>query len=289
MAADVTPPQRRARLGQELRRLRSLAGLSGDQLATRVGISQAKVSRIETNVTARPAMDVIARWLDAVDATGEDRQRVMSLAEAVVTDISSWQAIHRGSLEDRQRQLLELDELASDIRHFQPFLVPGPFQTAEYAYAVIEAARFSAGTDVDEAVAMRTKRGARLRDNQDGPQYHVVVTEAATRWVPQGNGHLRRSQLEHLVLCAQAPRITLQIILNDAPMEMSPMTGFVWVTYRDPAQAPVVRVETPTVGLALGGSDDLATYGVVWDRMLRAAMSPEESVGWLTVIARNAS
>lgn len=286
---DMTPPQQRARLGQELRRLRSLAGLSGDQLATRVGISQAKVSRIETNVTARPAMDVIARWLDAVEAKAEDRDRVMALAEAVVTDISSWQSIHRGSLEDRQRQLLELDELASNIRHFQPFLVPGPFQRPEYAHAVIESSRFSAGTDVDEAVAMRMKRGARLRDDQDGPQYHVVVTEAAARWVPQGNAHLRQAQLEHLLLSAQAPRINLQVILNDAAMEMSPMTGFVWVTYKDPEQAAVVRVETPTVGLALGGSDDLATYAVIWDRMLRAAMTPKESMDWLTAIARNAS
>ncbi|MBB5834775.1 Scr1 family TA system antitoxin-like transcriptional regulator [Kribbella italica] len=285
----VTPLEQRKRLGQELRRLRSLAGLSGDQLATRVGISQAKVSRIETNVTARPAMDVIARWLDAVDATTEERERVMLLAEAVVTDISSWQAIHRGSLEDRQRQLLELDELASQIRHFQPFLVPGPFQTAEYAHAVIESARFSAGTDVDAAVAMRMKRGARLRDHQDGPQYHVVVTEAAACWVPKGNTSLRRAQLEHLILCANAPRITLQVILNDAPMEMSPMSGFVWVTYSDPAQESVVRVETPSVGLALGGSDDLATYAIVWDRMLRAAMSPDESADWLAVSAHNAS
>lgn len=285
---EMTPPQQRARLGQELRRLRSLAGLSGEQLAARVGISQAKVSRIETVVTARPAMDVIARWLDAVEAAREDRERVMALAEAVVTDISSWQAIHRGSLEDRQRQLLELDELASHIRHFQPFLVPGPFQTPEYAHAVIESSRFSAGTDVDEAVAMRMKRGARLRDNKDGPQYHVVVTEAAARWVPLGNARLREAQLEHLLLCAQAPRINLQVILNDAAMEMSPMTGFVWVSYRDPENAPVVRIETPTVGLALGGSDDLATYAVIWDRMLRAALSPEESVNWLTVAARNA-
>jgi transcriptional regulator with XRE-family HTH domain len=285
----MTPPQQRARLGQELRRLRSLAGLSGDQLATRVGISQAKVSRIETNVTARPAMDVIGRWLDAVEAKAEDRDRVMALAEAVVTDISSWQAIHRGSLEDRQRQLLELDELASNIRHFQPFMVPGPIQTPEYAQAVIESTRFSAGTDVDEAVAMRMKRGARMRDDQDGPQYHVVVTEAAIRWVPQGNTHLRQAQLEHLLLTAQAPRISLQVILNDAAMEMPPMTGFVWVTYKDPDQAAVVRVETPTVGLALGGSDDLATYAEIWHRMLRAAMSPEESLDWLTASARNAS
>jgi transcriptional regulator with XRE-family HTH domain len=285
----MTPPQQRARLGQELRRLRSLAGLSGDQLATRVGISQAKVSRIETNVTARPAMDVIGRWLDAVEAKAEDRDRVMALAEAVVTDISSWQAIHRGSLEDRQRQLLELDELASNIRHFQPFMAPGPIQTPEYAQAVIESTRFSAGTDVDEAVAMRMKRGARMRDDQDGPQYHVVATEAAIRWVPQGNTHLRQAQLEHLLLTAQAPRIGLQVILNDAAMEMPPMTGFVWVTYKDPDQAAVVRVETPTVGLALGGSDDLATYAEIWHRMLRAAMSPEESLDWLTASARNAS
>jgi hypothetical protein len=234
-------------------------------------------------------MDVIGRWLDAVEAKAEDRDRVMALAEAVVTDISSWQAIHRGSLEDRQRQLLELDELASNIRHFQPFMVPGPIQTPEYAQAVIESTRFSAGTDVDEAVAMRMKRGARMRDDQDGPQYHVVVTEAAIRWVPQGNTHLRQAQLEHLLLTAQAPRISLQVILNDAAMEMPPMTGFVWVTYKDPDQAAVVRVQTPTVGLALGGSDDLATYAEIWHRMLRAAMSPEESLDWLTASARNAS
>jgi transcriptional regulator with XRE-family HTH domain len=42
----VTTP--RTRLGLELRRLRELADLSGRQLKAKIGISQSKISRIES-------------------------------------------------------------------------------------------------------------------------------------------------------------------------------------------------------------------------------------------------
>ena len=283
---ELSPLQRRRRLGQELRRLRSAAGLSGEQLGELVGVSQAKISRIETGATARPALDIVTRWLDAVRASEADRSVVLELAGSVLTEVSSWQALHRGTLENRQRQLMDLDADASQIRHFQPFLIPGPMQTAEYARAVITSAHFTDETDIDAAVATRIERGKRLRRTR-GPEYHVVLTEMAVRWVPAGTDQAeRKRQWRQLVEFAKAPRITLQVIPLEAPMEMSPMVGFVWVTFRDPSQSPVVRVETPVAGLAFSGSADLETFGIVWERMLAAALSPAESTKWLNVLIR---
>jgi transcriptional regulator with XRE-family HTH domain len=283
---ELSPLQRRRRLGQELRRLRSAAGLSGEQLGELVGVSQAKISRIETGATARPALDIVTKWLDAVRASEADRSVVVELASSVLTEVSSWHAMHRGTLENRQRQLMDLDAEAREIRHFQPFLVPGPMQTAEYARAVIAGLNFSAETDVEAAVATRLERGRRLRRPR-GPAYHVVLTEMAVRWVPSGtDASARKAQWRQLIEFAKAPRITLQVIPIDAPMETSPLVGFVWVTFRDADQSPVVRVETPVAGLAFAGSDDIETFGIVWDRMVAAALSPNESTKWLNLLIR---
>ncbi|MGH3351984.1 MAG: helix-turn-helix domain-containing protein [Nocardioides sp.] len=283
---ELSPIQRRRALGAELRRLRSAAGVSGTQLGERLGTSQARISRVETSVTVKPSIDLVNRWLDAVKADEDERTKVLSLAESVLTEVHSWQAVHRGSLEERQRQLLALDEVASEIRHFQPFLVPGPLQTAEYAHAVIEASHLTANTDVEAAVAARLERGERLRSPEiDGPNYHVVVTETAVRWVPMAQHDVRQRQWEHLAEFAQSPRVTIQVITDDAPMSMPPLSGFVWVKFRDQDQH--VRVETPSLGVTVAGADDLKIYATVWGQMVLAALSPDESQTWLSLLAQD--
>ncbi|MFE6649622.1 helix-turn-helix domain-containing protein [Nocardioides sp. NPDC057772] len=283
---ELSPIQRRRALGAELRRLRSAAGLSGMQLGAQLGTSQARVSRVETSVTVKPSIDLVTRWLDVVKADKDERTKVLRLAESVLTEVGSWQAVHRGTLEQRQRQLLAMDDLASEIRHFQPFLVPGPLQTPEYAKAVIEASHLTANTDVDAAVAARMERGERLRDpNIDGPAYHVVVTETAARWVPMAQHDVRLRQWAHLAEFAQAPRVTIQVIPQDAPMSMPPLSGFVWVKFRDYEEQ--VQIETPSHGVTVAGTDDLKIYAIVWEQMLRAALSPEESQTWLSLLAQD--
>lgn len=282
---ELSPIQRRRALGAELRRLRSAAGLSGTQLGERLGTSQARVSRVETSVTVKPSIDLVTRWLDAVGADSDERAKVLGLAESVLTEVQSWQAVHRGTLEERQRQLLAMDEVASEIRHFQPFLVPGPLQTPEYAHAVIEASHLTANTDVDAAVAARMERGERLRNpDLDGPTYHVVVTESAVRWVPMAKHDVRQRQWAHLAEFAQAPSVTIQVIRQDAPMSMPPLSGFVWIKLRN--QDQYVQIETPSHGVTVAGSDDLKIYATVWEQMLHAALSPEESQTWLSLLAQ---
>ena len=58
---------KRERLATELRRLRDQAGISGRDLAHRVGISQSKVSRIESG-TVIPSLPEVTAWGEAVVA-----------------------------------------------------------------------------------------------------------------------------------------------------------------------------------------------------------------------------
>ena len=81
------PRPQLARLGAELRRVRTLAGLSGRQIADAVGISQATVSRIERGASV-PSLRELTAWADATEV-GEDRRALLlGLGEAAVNEVT---------------------------------------------------------------------------------------------------------------------------------------------------------------------------------------------------------
>lgn len=60
------PQTHRTRLGEELKRLRVLAGLSGSQMAQLIGVSQSTVSRIEKGDSVPSAAQVNV-WADGAE------------------------------------------------------------------------------------------------------------------------------------------------------------------------------------------------------------------------------
>ncbi|HET6286617.1 MAG TPA: helix-turn-helix transcriptional regulator, partial [Amycolatopsis sp.] len=84
-------PDRRTRLGRDLRALREMAGLSGRELAALVKISQSKVSRIESAL-AVPTLPEVARWCDVVGASDDRREMLITMTEAVFTEVRAWPA-----------------------------------------------------------------------------------------------------------------------------------------------------------------------------------------------------
>src|SRR2546430_6925406 len=128
------PRAKRLRLAAELRRLREMAGVSGRELAQRINISQSKISRIESGMTTPPVPAVTA-WAEAVGADAETRARLTAMTEAVFTEIQAWRMVlpGRGHL---QGEIEQREALARRVRVFQPSVIPGLLQTAEYARRV---------------------------------------------------------------------------------------------------------------------------------------------------------
>lgn len=274
----------RLRLGAQLRVIRKRAGLSGPKLAERIGISQSKVSRIENGDLWPPLTDISA-WLEASYVDQRERRRVMALAEAIETGVTTLRDLHRGSLEVRQLEIVDLDAKATAVRHFQPLVMPGLVHTPDYARACIEAANLHGERDVDAAVAARMNRVARMRA-PGAPRYHAVVTEAALLWRPAGDDDPRPGVWRSILDTADVDTMTVQVIPTGAPMTALPTCGFTVHEFRsDPT---LVIVETPAAEVTFAG-EETADFNAVWDRMLVSALSPDDSLRFIAQLAQTAS
>lgn len=275
----------RLRLGAQLRVIRKRARLSGREVANRAGFDQSKVSRIETGRLWPPLADVAA-WLDACYVDVRERDRVLALAEAIENGVTTLRDLHRGSLEVRQLEIGNLDTAATRVEHFQPLVVPGLFHTPDYARACIKAANLHGERDVESAVTARMERVERMR-RPGAPAYHAVITEAALRWVPAGAEHSLPGVWASIISTRDVDTMTVQVIPTGEPMTALPTCGYTLHTFAGD-QPPLVIVETPAAELTFTG-DETADFATVWERMVGAALPPDQSLDFIADLAATAS
>ena len=124
MASNVNPTVRRRRLGQELRRLRELKGMTAEEVAERLLVSQSKISRLENGRRSISQRDV--RDLCGVYEV-EDHRIVDSLMQMAKDSRQQgwWHSF--GDIPYSVYIGLETD--AASLRVYDPQVVPGLLQT----------------------------------------------------------------------------------------------------------------------------------------------------------------
>jgi transcriptional regulator with XRE-family HTH domain len=274
------PSAQRRRLGAELRRFRELAGISGRTLAGLVGMSQSRVSRIEAGATTPSMPDVLA-WAAAVRASPDNRDRLMALTEAAFTELRAW----RTELEAKphlQQRAADREVAARVVRVFQPFLVPGLLQTAEYARQVFALFEIPySAEDLAHAVTARMDRQLILFDQ--ARRFTFLITEWALRWRP-GPLAMLRAQWDRILSLSTLDNVTIGIVPLDAPANTVVPEGF---EIYDGAAAgdTVVAVETVHAGLTVTNRDDIALYERVWSLLGEMALFDADSRSYLTTMA----
>jgi transcriptional regulator with XRE-family HTH domain len=286
LGTDTPPLRPRERLGRELRALRLRAGLSGEQLAERIGTSQSRVSRTET-ARYRADLDMVRRWLEVTGADDETGARLVGLADDALVEVATYRSIFRGSMATEQQARIQQDATAARLRHFQPFMIPGPFHTGTYARAALLAARVADETGLDEAVAARLERGKRLR-RKGAPKYHVILTELALRWRPlDATAADHAEAIRTVQAAARVPSITVQVVTADTPTRRAPMCAFLITEFAPTVGEPtIVQVELPAVEMTFVGVDDVLAFESVWEHMADAALSPQESAKFIAGLLR---
>jgi transcriptional regulator with XRE-family HTH domain len=285
MAADSNGRTVRQYLGAELGRLRRLAGIGGRELASRVGISQSKVSRIETGA-AVPTMPEVEAWAVAVGASTEARDSLLRLTEAAHGDVQAWREAFeddRASLQDETRAY---EASARTIRNFHPAIVPGLLQTAEYTRHVLDAVNVDPeemrSHDHAAAVAGRLRRQEALYD--ESRTFEFLMTEAALRWHSHDSG-LVRPQLDRIRSVSTLRNVWIGIIPAGALVRGVPEHNFQLYEDRDDDRDPVVRIELVHARVTVTDPKDVAIYQQQFSRFRAVALDGDGARDFLTDLA----
>jgi transcriptional regulator with XRE-family HTH domain len=210
--------QRKDELAIALRDARKTAGLTGERLAARCGISQSKISKLETGKALPTATD-IERILTALGANPERTAELTALARLANTEFQSVRASLRRGLHQKQRELAALEADTQHIRFFLPLMITGLLQTPEYARASMA----SFPGDHPQAIAKRLDRQATLYN--PAKRFTFILTEAAARW-QLCEPPVMAVQMGRLASLSELPNIRLGIIPLDAYVPDGPLNTF---------------------------------------------------------------
>src|SRR5690606_16290615 len=144
--------QARIELGARLRQLREDAGLSGKQLAERLGWQPSKVSRSENARQTASESDLLA-WGQAGGAAPDVMNELTAAMAAMDEQYTTWRQRHRGGLTAIQENFRDLELSTRHFRVFEPGIVIGLLQTSEYARHIFAKVRrmYGGADEIDAA------------------------------------------------------------------------------------------------------------------------------------------
>lgn len=271
-----SPSMRRRRLAAELRQLRTEARLPIEEVAGKLKWPGSKVSRIENRQVGISTTD-LRKLLDLYQVKNRIyREQLLEMARRA-TERGWWQS-YGGAVPTALGNLIGLEAEAATIWTYEPELVPGLLQTADYARAVIRAGRpGDTAQEIDRRVEVRLERQEALtRTDPPPPKVSVVLNEGVlARRV--GGPEVMRAQLEHLMRDRDRANIVIQVLPFSGGEHPAMVGPFTMLTFLDPADPGVVNVENITGALALEQAEELRAYEAVWGAIQARAVSPDDS------------
>jgi transcriptional regulator with XRE-family HTH domain len=271
---DQSPTLRGRRLALELMRRREAAGLSREEVARRLAWSPSTMFRIETG-RSRPQPGNVLVLLDLYGVTGPEREGLVRLSRD--SRQPGWWHTFRDVLPNPYEVYIGLEAGAATIRNFEPIVIPGLLQTEKYARAALRGGpRELDHEEVERRLQVRMER-QRVLVREDRPRLWAVIDEAVIRRVV-GGPDVMRGQLRHLAECAGQGKTTLQVVPFSAGAHAGTTGPFVVMSFLEPVDPDVVYVETLAGDIYLEERPDVTRYSIAFDRLLAAALHPDESL-----------
>ncbi|MBX9396834.1 helix-turn-helix transcriptional regulator [Streptomyces sp. TRM72054] len=282
MPPRTTPTERQRRLGSELRKMRTAAGITADQAAGLLGLDRAKISNIETGI--RTISPERLRTL-ACNCDCSDPAYVEALVAMARPDGRGWWERYRGALAPGLLDIAEFETYATRMRTAHIVHIPGLLQTSDHALELFRAVLPPLPEhEVALRLAYRVER-QQVLDGDDPPEYVAVVHEAALR-MQFGGRKVARPQLDHLLDVSERPAVRLLVIPFAAGT--FPGSGQTFTYLEGPVpQLDTVQVDSTHGPEFLSGEAQLAKYRTHLDLMERIALSPDESRDFVRDVANS--
>ncbi|MEV7355580.1 helix-turn-helix transcriptional regulator [Kitasatospora sp. NPDC091276] len=263
MGLRVYITERQRRFGEELRRLREGAGMSGPEIGELLGMKGPAVSHTEAGRLSLN-LERLHVWLDVCGSDDPNyRAGLISLCQS---SGKGWWDAYKPYVVTPALDLAEFEAAATALDTYETLLIPGLLQTKGYMEIILEYA--------EKKVEFRRKR-QQILSIDNGVPFHAVIHEAALRTM-YGGPTVMRDQLNHLMEVGTLPHVTIQILPFDCPVFASTDTSF--MTLHGPhAKLNTVLLETPQGASFLGEPEAVASFRRKFDRLKGLALPPLEA------------
>ncbi len=277
MSPRNPPTVRMRRLASELRRLRSAAKMSREDVAAKTDINVATLYRLET-AKGRPQRRTMNTLLDIYDVQGEQRTELMTLLRAAGE--KGWLQPYFSSIPEEYSLYIQLESEAESVRNYESLLIPGLLQTPAYARASTEGESPGAAAELmDLQAQIRTSRQDLLTRSNPLTLW-AIVDEAVLRRVV-GGVEVMREQYEFVLSMMKLPNVTFQVVPFAAGSHPGMLGAFSLLDFPPPDPA-VVCLETMAGNLFQETEAEVAAGTLKYNHLRAMALSPAESTRLVT-------
>lgn len=258
---DPLPSLPRRRFGNHIRTARLAANLNQSDVAKAMRWSVPTQSRIERGklgtLNDRDVRDLCT--VLGIDDRDEAAVLLGLLEQASATSKSWWQQQFGEVMQERFDVYVGLEYEARAIDIFRSEMVPGLFQTADYASALNQLFfPHESEEQLARRIELKLQRQASLTRKNKPTEVSMVLDEAELRRVV-GNKRVMSAQLAHLVTLSTRPNINIRILPFSAGYPVGTSTGpFSILSFDD--KPPVVYVESYLSNMYLEEERDVAMY-----------------------------
>jgi transcriptional regulator with XRE-family HTH domain len=281
-ARRPTPTLRLRRLAAELRRLRTAAGLTREEVTERTGINEATLYRIET-AKARPQTRTLTALLELYRVVEADRAELLALSRQSAEQ--SWLQSFPTELPEPYPTYISFEGEARSLLNYECLFIPGLLQTEQYARAALQRGMPTGTKDeIQRLVEARMARQAVL--TRDPPLRLWAIVDEAALHRPVGGREVMGVQLERLAEAAELPQVTLQAIPYEIGGHPGMAGSFVILQFGEAAASDVVYIESQAGDLFLESETDLSRFSAIFEHLRALALPPEASVSLISRIVQ---
>jgi transcriptional regulator with XRE-family HTH domain len=272
---------RSRQVSNELRRLRVAAGLKAREVGDLLGVSQSKISRIETGNLGLN-IEEVAAMLGLYHVPIGRRDEILALVRRAAEP--GLMQVHKG-LPDQWQHLIELEQTATALLNYEPLVIPGLLQIPDYARAIITgtAEWELSESETDIKVGARLGRQAIL-SRPLPPRLELVLYEPALL-APVGGPAVLAAQLRHLVEMARRPAITVRVVPLRAGAHPGLDAPFMIMEYEK--NPTLVYLENRVLSTFLEEEPHIESYRLSWEGIKAKALPAQRSAELITGLARN--
>jgi transcriptional regulator with XRE-family HTH domain len=261
-----------------LRRLRADAGVSGADLAARIGTSQATISRYESG-RLQPSMLAAGRIGWALRATVQQRRQLVELARAAAEERAGLvpkRVLLQQGVVQLQRRIRLQERRARHVRTFHPSIVPGLLQTEGYMRAIVSGP--PATSDAENEAWVRERLARQLHMSQPGRTAVQIVAESALHWGVAGNEVMAEQCARLAQLAVKRPTWRVGVVPR-VPAEPAPLFVTNGFTIHD---ATSVHIGTTAGNALITDAGVVADHIELFDRIEAMASFGEDAAAIFT-------